>query len=810
MFLNYLVTAIRNFARHKLYSFINVVGLAVGLACAIFIILFIRDELSYDRWIPDSADLYRAEAWFYFPGHGTDRTANVPFQVTPSMLAGIPEVRAQTHLIPESMTAKVGDRQFSEFVDVVDPDFFQLIRLPLAQGNPATVFAQPESIVLSQAIAKKYFGSADPIGRTVVMDGEHPLTVTGVMRDLPSNTQLVADIALPNTSKADKLPLSEKDKWFNIDGEGFVRLAPGVDPNVVLAKLKPILDKNIDTRKELNIQIPGSQALQMHLTRFRDDHLTSDNYGGLATAGNWATIYGFAAIAALILLIACFNFMNLATARAMLRAREVSLRKTMGASRRQLVAQFLGESVFIALIASILALAIVEILLPAYNGFLGRTIRLNYLQDWDVTLGILGLAVGAGLLGGIYPALVLSGFRPAAILKTNAAKQSGSGLLRTTLVVAQFSISIGLGIAAIVVFAQIRHARQVDLGFDRNNLVVISGADDLSPSLRDSLSHALAAEPSIAGVAQSWSTPFGHSIDNETIQLPGEPQTYDIRTIDVDPDFPRVYGMKFLAGRSLSLSRGEDINSATGDAVVNDGRNVLINAAAVGRFGYTMQDAVGKTFAVGTAHVTVVGVLGDAKVDGVRTPSIPIIYYYNPSRIDSLSVRVKSGQIETALTAIDKTWRQFAPTHPIRRRFLSEMFDRLFKADEKQGAMFGIFVGIAIFIACLGLFGLAAFTAERRTKEIGVRKVFGARTRDIVRLLLWQFSVPVLIANLIAWPVAWYYLSHWLEGYAYRITLNPIYFLAASAIALLIAWATVMTHAIRVARANPINALRYE
>jgi len=810
MFRNYLVTALRNVTRHKLYSFINIAGLAVGLACAIFILLFIRDELSYDKWVPGSQNIYRVETWFYFPGRGLTPHATTPYPISSAMLAQIPEIKAQTHLIPERMTATVGDRQFSEYVDVVDPGFFKLIQLPLVEGNPATVFVQPDSVVLSQTSARKYFGDADPIGKIVTMDADHPLTVTGAMRDLPHNTQLVADIVVPNTSKADHLPIAEKQAWLNDDGEAFVELLPGASPAVVLAKLTPILDKNIDVKKEMNLDLRGSHAVQVHLTRFLDAHLTSDNYGGMTVAGSWTTIYGFAAIAILIVLIACFNFTNLATARAMIRAREVSLRKVMGAGRRQLMVQFLGESVLTALIALLLALGLVEVLLPAYGSFLQRPVTLQYLTDWQLTLGLLGVAIATGLLGGFYPALVLSGFRPVAILKPDARSQSGSGAMRTALVVLQFAISIGLGIAALVVFAQIHYARQIDLGFDRDNMVIVGGANDMTPSARESFAHSLLTNPQIESVAQSGPVPFVNDVTIANVQVPGRTETYFIRTVDVGFDFPDVYRTRLLAGRYLSSARGQDTNTTNGGDGFDDGHNVLVNASAARSLGYSVDGALGKTIMVGSARLSVVGVLDDLKMDGAREAAAPIVYFNNPNHIDTFSIRVKAGETPEALAVIDRTWHRFAPTVAIRRRFLSAMYDRLFKSDEQQGAMFGVFVGIAIFIACLGLFGLAAFTSERRTREIGVRKVFGAGTRDIVQLLLWQFSIPVLIANAIAWPVAWYYLHHWLENFAYHIVLSPLYFAGAGLAALLIAWATVIGHTVRVARSNPVHALRYE
>jgi putative ABC transport system permease protein len=809
MIWNYVVTAARSLVRHKLYSFINIAGLAVGLACAIFIILFLRDELSYDRWIPGTENLYRVESTFYMPGRDPDFFSVTPWPVTPTMQAEIPEVVAHTHLIPTDFTAEIGDRQFSVTVKVADPNFFQVIPLPLVLGDPATVLKQPESIVLSQATARKFFGTADPVGRTVNLDGKHTLTVTGVLRDLPHNTHLDIDMLIPNTSKADPMSAEGRRLWLNIQGDGYVRLAPNADLAAVRAKLAPMLDRHVDAKKQMNTDVPGHKILELHLTPFRDLHLAPF---GETKLGRWATVYGFAAVAVLIVLIACINYMNLATARAMTRAREVSLRKVMGARRSQLIIQFMGESLLMALVALLFAIAIVQLLTPAFDTLLARPIAYDILRDWPLGLSVLGIALLAGLLGGIYPAFLLSGYRPAARLGPNS---SGSGLLRAALVVLQFAISIGLGIAVIVIFAQISFSRQMNIGFDRHDLLVVNGASRLTPAARDSMAHTLAADPAIAGVAQSGMTPFdgGIIVSNVTVAQTG--QKFTVRNLNIDPDFLGVYRIKLLAGRNLSRDRGTDIFNPP--EMANDAKrapiamNILLGAAAARQFGFTPQSALGKTLIRdGLDRMTVVGVVGDVNFDGLQDVMQPIFYYYQPKRLGPLSVRIKPGQTQAALAAVDRTWHRFMPDTAIRRRFQDESFDRFFNADEREGRIFGIFVGIAIFIACLGLFGLASFTAERRTKEIGVRKVFGARTRDIVRLLLWQFSKPVLLANLIAWPVAWYYLQDWLKGYAYRIPLSPLYFIAAGVVALLVAWVTVIFHTVWIARASPIHALRYE
>jgi putative ABC transport system permease protein len=821
MFWNYLVTAVRNIARHRLFSFINIAGLALGLACAIFIILFIRDETSYDKWVPGSAQLYRMELTAHVPGRPQLDLAVVPFPVPAAMRDEIPEVKAATRMRREDITLTVGSRQFFESVGVVDPNFLEVVKLPVASGDPARILSQPESLVLSQATARKLFGEANPVGQTVTvprmkcppgdlacLGSTVALKVTGVLRDLPTNSQLVADVLMPNTSLADRDSQQSKEDWLSANYYAYLVLAPGADPRAVLSKLTPIMDQATGAAlRNLQLGVRGSQLFEMHLTAFKDVHLDSARYSNnLTPAGSWITVYGTAAIGLLILLVACFNFMNLATTRAMLRAREISLRKCVGASRRQLIVQFLGESVLMSVCALALALAIVEMLLPAYGGFLERRIAFHYLGDWPLTLLVIGIALGAGLISGSYPALVLSAFRPGTVLRTNSSGQAGSGRLRTVLVVLQFAVSIGLGIAALVVFRQIDFARNIDLGFHQDDIVVMNAG---RPSSRRSLAQALRSNPGVLAAALSNTVPFTSDYPLGLAQLPGQPDTITLDKIMISPDFPRVYDIPLVAGRPLSESRIEDTLLDVIDPS-NEGHNILINAAAAARFGYTPQQAIGKTILYNRNHVNIVGVLGDAKFHGASESVKPTVYFYDKFNTTKLSVRLREQGVPATLAFIDDTWHSFSPMTASQRYFLSESFGKLYLSDARQGVMFEIFVGIAIFIACLGLFGLAAFSAGRRTKEIGLRRVFGARTHDVVSLLLWQFSIPVLIANVIAWPLTWYYLHGWLEGFAYRISLNPLYFIGAGLVALFIAWATVFTHARRVARSNPINSLRYE
>ena len=824
MFRNYLTVALRNLIRQKLHSVITIGGLAVGLACALFVILFVRDELSYDKWLPGTANLYQLELTERAPGRPPQGFATVPYPLPQAMQEQIPEVSAFTRFSVQNTTVNVDGRRFFEKMFLVaEPNFFRVVRLTLLSGDPNQVLAAPESVVLSESTARKYFGNANPVGRIISVartgcaanddacrDGTIPLTVTGVFKDIPHNSQLTAAAIIPNTSAADQLSQSLKQQWLFHNEYGYVTLAPGARPQTVLDKLTPILDQAVTgPLRRFNINLRGSQLYAVSLTPFTAVHLISSRFSNnLTPPGSWATVEGVIAIGVLLMLVACFNFMNLATARATLRAREVALRKTVGARRRQLIGQFLGEAVLMAVVALALALAMVESLLPTFDRFLERPIAFNYLADWGPLALMAMITLAAGLLSGSYPAMILANLRPASNLRTGGAGPSGSGRLRTILVVAQFAVSIGLGTAALVVFRQIDYARNLDVGFRHDNIIIVD-AGSLAAAARDSFAQLLRTRPGVLATAQSSDVAFTTNQSLDVARLAGQSDTVTLNRLAIDPDFPRLYDIPVVAGRMLSESRGEDKLTAGPDPA-NEGHSVVINEAAAVRFGFTPQQAVNKTILLNISHVRIVGVLRDFMFRGAREPVKPAVYIYDPKALSMISVRARPQDLQGTLAFIDKLWRSLAANTAPQTYLLDNSFSALYRTDERQGQMFGIFVGIAIVIACLGLFGLAAFTAGRRTREIGIRKALGARMRDVTLLLLWQFSIPVLIANFVAWPVAGYYLHGWLEGFAYRITLNPLYFIAVGVTAVIIAWATVGVHALRVARANPIHALRYE
>jgi putative ABC transport system permease protein len=817
---HYLSVGVRNAARHKLFSFINIAGLAIGLTAAILIGLYVRQELSFDSWLPSSERIYRISLKTHIPGQPVRDAGAASAPLGPTLVAEVPGVQEQARIRTKGVTAiRVGDHQFSEVVNNVDANFFTMIRLPFVAGDPARALAQPDGVVLTQRMALRYFGTDQAIGRTLIFDNAIPRVVTGILRDLPYNTQFNGDVfvlfpPLRTSFQSGAAGDDSSNLWTTMDVSSYIRLAPGTDPASVVAAVPGVFKRHLSAAflSVIASVMHGSASdlISAELVPLNDVHLTKFAHGsGLKPAGRRVLVYGFAAIALLLLAIAGINFTNLATAHATLRAREVALRKVVGASKQQLMVQFLVEAVLMALVALVFALAAAEILLPACSGFLGHPLSFNVITDWPFTLAVIAVTVITGLLGGLYPALVLSGFRPVEALHSAAAMPRGTGLMRTALVVFQFAISIGLGIAALVIFAQIRFAGLLDLGFDRDNIVVlnIDGAGIEAPAA-ENMTRALAALPGASAAAMSDMVPASGNSPMNIVRLPGSGGQVAVLTYSISPEFAAVYGARLVAGRFLSHDHGTDIHQGHGP---EGGRNVVIDEAAARAFGFTPEKAVGKTIDMIGGRMTIVGVVHNLLFSGAQAVQVaPTVYYDNPTLARNVSIRLKAGMIPETLAGIDRVWQRFIPDKPPVRWFVDASMNQLYADDERQGTLMGLFVGVAIIIACLGLFGLAAFTVGRRTKEIGIRKVFGASKSAIVKLLLWQFSIPVLAANLIAWPAAWYYLRHWLDSFAYRIDLNPAFFVIPGAIALIIAWATVAGHALRVARANPVDALRYE
>lgn len=823
---NYLLVAVRNLVRSPLYSTINVAGLVVGLTCCLLILLFVRDELSYDRWLPDADRIVRVESTFIVPGRDPMDAAQAPGPARAAFLQEFgAEIEQAVRLFQRKPTVDVDGRQFNDELIEADPDFFSVFGLQFVAGSPRDALADNHSLVLTESIARKYFGNTAVVGRTLTITREQPETykVTAVVRDTPRNSH----VEFKMIARFDPEHYADRpwvaDSWTSVNTYTYLKLRRADAAAAISARMREFTDRNVKFDVSGIDTIAPSDLLQFSLQPVTRIHLHSSQRMGFKPGGNINTVYTFAAVALLILLIASVNFMNLATARSMQRAREVALRKVHGASRGQLVVQFIGESVLVTLLSLAMSVAATWALLPSFNAWLDKQLTLDFIGEPALAGMLVGLTVLVGIVGGLYPAFFLSHFQPAAVLKAGRATGStGSTRLRAGLVLLQFTISIALIAATLVVYSQWQYARTMDLGFDKERLVTISPAGGPKlESRQEALRQQFQRLPGIAAVARASDTPPLEDNNNTLVKLPDVPsdELLVIETLFVDFDFFSALGVDAVAGRLFSADHAADVMPPDAEKLETKvSVGVVMNRTAVKRLGFAdAQSTVGKTMQVSLgedkyADATVVGIIDDLHMRSIHESVTPTIYYVGDDVkvFSDFVLRLAPGNQQATLAAIDRAWAGIYPEVPIQRAFVDEDYATLYAAEEERVKMFVGFSGLAIFVACLGLFGLASFTADRRTREIGIRKVLGASNGDLTRLLLWQFSRPVLIANLIAWPVAWYFLQSWLEGFAYRIELSPVPFAIAGFAALLIAWGTVLRHARRVAGTDAIVSLRYE
>jgi putative ABC transport system permease protein len=838
MWRNYLTVGLRALAKNKTYAFINIFGLALGLAACLLILLYVRYEQSYDSWMPGAENAYQFQAWYKpTPNGGEEMKLQMTELVSrDALVKDFPQVEKAVYVSSNGAVIKQdGKASFADRFNWVDGNIFDILQLPFAKGDPKTALNDPNSLVLTEKEATKRFGTANPIGKTLTLVAQGKSTdykVTGVLKDLPKNSHLEFGVVArfdPKTYYADNPYFLQS--WNSQSGWVYVKLRPGVNAEDINRQLPAWEKRNIpnDTQGAAaggKVTNPG-EVQDWRLVNVRDVHLGEGQRAAMTPGNDQRTIITFSVIALLILGMAVVNFTNLATARASQRAREVALRKVLGANRKQLIIQFLGESILVTALAMLLALAMVELLLPVFNNFLDADIAVDYLGANGLLLPILVLVLIVGAAGGLYPAFYLSRFQPAKVLKANksSADAQGSGRLRNILVVSQFAVSIGLIVCTGVIYAQTIYARTVDAGYKREGLIQLQNLTREVEPVMDTLKREIAQIEGVQSVARTGIgvNPGNNSV--ASVYLPGNPESIDLGTYGVDPDFFETMGMELLAGRNFSEAIARDdattpfpVDPEAERAIVKRGVNVIMSQMAVERLGYkNPADAIGKQVnssitypEFGLVPTTIVGVVKDARFRSVRDPVQPIMFYYATTFHNALMIRYNGTQPKKVLTDIENVWKRIVPDVPFEAEFVDDRLRELYEREEARGQLFAAFAILAVVIGCLGLFGLAAFTAERRTKEIGIRKVLGARARDIVKLLAWQFSKPVLVANLIAWPVAWWVMRDWLNNFDARIDLGPTPFLLAGALALAIALGTIAGHAFKVARANPIHALRYE
>lgn len=832
MFQNYLSVALRNLIKHKLYSAINIIGLAVGLAACVLITLFVRDEFSYDTQWANAEQIYRLNTTFAVPGREPFVTTFAQGPAKRAIQDYFPDqIESSARIAPLTPVVRYGDRVVSEEIHWVDPEFTDIFNVTVLAGDAKAALSDNSSLVITEAFAERYFGDEDPLGKVMTLsfyDVERDYRIGSVIADFPHNTVL----SMQAMVMIDEQDFEQQSwmfaQWFSVNNYLYFKLKPNAQIDAINSRLTDFTDANIVIPAAAGIPGAASDFITYTTQRLLDIQLRPHGQVGneMKPTGSFANVLLFSAIAGLILIIACINFMNLTTAKSTQRAKEVALRKVLGASRKQLITQFIGESLLLALLGLFFSLVLIELLLPSFGEYVGKSLHFDYgnLGNW---LLLLCLMTFVGFAGGAYPALVLSGFQPARVLKANKSVETrGSVALRNGLVVIQFAISVALIICTTVIYGQKLYLTSMDPGFTKDNQLVLNnigraGVQDKQQLLRDRI----AAMSGVESVTLHGDAPASGNENNASVRIPGDSsqQNILIGTQDVDYDFFETYQISLLAGRSYD--RGRIADGAPAPSSIAAGEKgqgtVIVNEAALARLGMVSpQEALGRVIEIGVggsddapvfADLTIIGVIADVHYQSLRRVVRPELYLMNRAGFQNITVRF-TGEASQLVSAIEALWRSEITDVPFRYQYVDERMAAEFEGEQRQSTLIGIFSLLAIIIACLGLFGLASFTAERRTKEIGIRKVMGARVIDIVQLLLWQFSKPVLLANVIAWPLASWAMFTWLQNFPYRLdnwVLLPVC-IAAGVLALVIAWLTVGGNAARVARANPIKALRYE
>jgi putative ABC transport system permease protein len=824
MFRNYLSAAWRSARHDRFYALLNVLGLGLGFAMVILIGLFVRDELSFNSFLPGYQDAYWARLTIADPGQAPTTVRSTPARMAAELKLDFPEIVATARTRAESAGVRRGDVEAVEQIMWVDPDFLAVLGYPLLRGDPATALAAPESAVLTRSLAMKYFGTIDCVGRTLEIDRLHPVRVTAVAEDTPSNASEKISILLSGSTAWGKLALEDAAPTapgeLTLAGETFVRLRPGADPSGLTARLAAFALAHYpdpDGPKPLFASLFLRSMADVRLHPYNPDTGEPDD--------RVQTVRAVFAIGAFILLLAGINFVNLVTARATRRAVEVGVRKSSGALRGQLMVQFMGESVAYSLAGLTLGVGLAYLFLPRLNALLDRQIASDLARQPLAAVAAVVTATALGIVAGLYPAVILSSFPAARALGSRAGASTGGGKLRLALVVVQFTVTIALLIATIVIDRQIAFANSQALRFDKNLMLTIDltglpeqptpdglGRREAAPL--EALRAQLTAIPGVQGMAATFTLPLWANSLSTDFARPGQtdrkPATFTMQPVDFG--YFGLYRVPLLAGRDFSRDFAEDAMAANDKSRMS---SAIVNETALRALGFMDASAAIGQDVQGVdpefpRHYRIVGVAPDFPLDSIRAPVPPTLFMVDPDLFKVLSVRLSGADLPETLRKIDAVWHEAAPQRSINRMFLDDRIAGLYLDVTRQSQMFEAFAGFAIAIGCLGLIGMSAYAAERRTKEIGVRKALGASAVDVYWLLMKQFMMPVLLANALAWPIAWLLMRQWLDGFAYRIDLGPTPFLAAGLGAFAIAAATTAFHAVQVARCRPVSALRYE
>ncbi len=805
MLKNYIKIAFRNIVRHKGYTFINIFGLATGIICCLLILVYVKDELSYDKYHEKADQIYRIVNAGVIRGNKIE-VPLVSGPWGPAMAEELPEVLKAVRIKPPDSrwVIEYGEKRFPEKgLYFTDPTFFEVFDVEMVVGDPTHVLEAPYSMVITEEMAEKYFGSEDPIGKVIVGDNWMNFNITGIMRKHPPSTHMNYDFLVsfetlhraidPITKQPYYGDLSTN--WQNFRIYTYLLLDAHADPAAVEAKMRTLIEERLG-----RILRTAGVELSPYLQKLTDIHLKSDLEGELGPTGDESYIYIFSAVAIFILLIASINFMNLSTARSENRAKEVGLRKVVGADRAQLIRQFLGESIIFTALASVIAGIAVLLLLTPFNTIAEKNISASSLINVQTISLLIGLAIIVGFASGSYPAFLLSAFKPAEVLSGKKHKGTSGGLLRKVLVVIQFSISVFLIIGLIVIYSQMGYIKNRPLGYDKENILAIPLSDPAPRSTYQSYKTTLLSNTHVKSVSAASTLPgglFGIALLRPVGRPPNENLT--VQMMAVDYDFIETLGLELHDGRDFSREFTTDLNRA-----------LLLNEEAVKQFGF--DSGLDKRLSPGGQMVLpVIGVLKDYYFKSLHQKIEPFALSLAPwQAFNWVFIKTSEESMPEAMQFAEREWRRINPGHPFEYTFVDRENDMMYQSEMKLSRLSSIFSIIAVYIACLGLFGLASFTVVQRTKEIGMRKILGASIGGIVLILTKEYVKWVVLANVLAWPLAYYFMRRWLEGFAYHTSLNIMAFFASGLLALLIALLTVSFQTIKAATANPVDSLRYE
>lgn len=784
MLKNYLKIALRNFRRQKLFSLINIFGLALGMACTILILLWVQDELSFDKFNKNADSIYRVVENQQYAGGEIFPVAVTPGPLANSLMDTYPEIINSTRFTFGQRTLRYNDKTFNENVAFADPSFLEIFSYQLAIGIRRNVLNEINSILLTEKGAEKYFGDANPIGKTIIIEDSLSLKVTGILKNIPTNSHLRFDYLI-NFNFLKNLG-RELDVWANNSFYTYIQLQDYANGHDVSEKIKDEIKKHEESTVDLELQ----PVLKIHL--YSGGKYTAD-IGGL---GNIEYVNIFSLIALIVLFIACINFMNLSTARATKRAKEIGMRKVIGADRLKIIKQFYTESILYAFIALLLALVIFYLLLDTFNDLTSKEISISSLGSTSL-LGLIALTLFTGIVAGSYPAIYLSSILPIKIVNSNTAISGGGSLLRKILVVTQFSLSIILIVGTLIISSQLDYVKNKDLGFSKENVIELGTNKSILTNI-ETFKNELKKNSKIVSVSASTSSPtyVGNSTSSFNWEGKNENDVVLMHFTFTDRDYIKTFKMQMAAGRFYSEGFGSDSSS------------IVINEEAAKTMG--MMDPVGKSLTMWGDKLNIIGVVKNFNFKPLDTKIEPLVIRLSDDFLFSMFVRVKPGDLEETIDYIKNVYKSISPSAPFDYHFLDEDFENIYKSEMRMQTIFSYFAIFAIIISCLGLFGLASYIAERRTKEIGVRKALGASVHRIIFLLSKEFINWVLLANIIAWPIAYYFMNKWLQDFVFRINITLWPFLYSGLIALLIALITVSYQSIKAALANPIESLKYE